>query len=246
MFAKLFGEPNPSKLENLLKESYENKLKRYDLMKEFLSSSVYFKGTIKGKEIFLNYHENSLLAFTSIDSLQKAQQVKRDYFLGLVHEVLEVIPAGIRLLLNTGPNYGKEFSTDELRFLKDGKIPPDLTQVYQMRSGQKFSIFKPREVPQKLVDSLFERMKKCENIEKAYLAEILLLNGEKPNLVVGIKVYDAATFEKDIVSIMEAVKGAISFNEFVDFIQVFENNTSEIANFMTKETKPFFDREYLS
>jgi hypothetical protein len=246
MFSKLFDTSQPTKLEILLKESYENKLKKYDFMKEFLASKIYFRGVQNKNGIFLNYEEDSLLAFTSLNTLQKAQQGKNDYFLEDVNLVLKYIPNGIRLLLNTGPNYGKEFLPNELSFLKDGKISPDLTQVYQMKSDQKLSISRPSKIPGKLIDALFEKMRGCSNIDKAFIAEILDSNTGKSNLMVGIKVFDASKFEKDIPIILEAVKGAVGPSAYVDFIQIVNNDTSGIARFMLAETKPFFDREYLS
>lgn len=245
MFSKLIPSFKRPNLEILLEESYHNKLKQYDLMKEFLISKIYVRGMKKSKELFLNYEEDSLLAFSSENTLQNARQSLRDYVYCEVDSVLKVMPAGIRLLLNTGPNYGKEFLPNELAFLKDGKIPPDLTQTYQMEAGQKFSLFPPREIPEKLIDALFEEMRGRVNIDKAFLAEILDLNEKKPNLIVGIKVFNESDFAKDVAIVSEAVKGAVGPNEYVDFIQILDNDKSTIAKFMLTEIKPFFDRAYL-
>lgn len=242
----IFTKQKSSKLEELLISSYGNELKKYALMKGFLSSRIYFKGMKKGKEIFLNYYENSLLAFTSLETLRRAQQLEKDYILEFVPKILQIMPAGIRLLLNTGPNYGKEFLPGELKFLRAGKIPPDLTHAYKLQPGQKYTISIPEEVPQKLIDALFERIKKCENIERAYLAKLKSPSDQKPNFIVGIKVYNEMIFEQDIISVTDAVKGILGPNEFVDFVQIKEKDTTALEYIMMNEVKPFFDREYLS
>lgn len=245
MFGKIFNKINPSKLEVLLEESYHNPLKQYDLMKEFLKSNVYVRGSKQKGELFLNYEQGSLIAFTSTNTLQKAQQDFRDYVYCEVSSILKEIPNDTRLLLNTGPNYGKEFLPVEIAILKEGKIPSDLTQTYQMQAGQKLIIYSPKVNPEKLINSLFEKIKECSNVQKAYLAEILKAEEQRPNLIVGIKVLSRELFQKDIVVITEGVKGVVGADEYVDFIEVTDNDASQIGHFMLNETKPFFDREYI-
>jgi hypothetical protein len=246
MLSKLNFFLKRSNLEALLEDSYYNKLKQYELMKEFLMSQIYIRGMMKGKELFLNYEEDSLLAFTSEETLQNARQLLEDYVCCKVSTVLKLIPAGIRLLLNTGPNYGKEFLPVELSFLKEGKVPSWITQPFQFQPGQKLVIRNTKVFPQKLIDALFERMKNRENVEKAYIAEILLDGNERPNLTVGIKVSNPSNFQKDLVEMTAAVESNVGAGEYVDFIQIMENDNSAIGSFMLQKSKPFFDREYLS
>ena len=88
-------------------------------------------------------------------------------------------------------------------------------------------------------------MKKCSSVEKAYLAEIFREGSERPNLIVGIKALDSQGFAKEIGEIADVVVGAVPKGEYVDFIELKENQKSPVVDFMLNKTKPFFDKHYL-
>lgn len=244
MYSRIYNSNQDNKLESLLEESYKNQLKRHELMKEFLVSKIYVKGTKKGNELFLNYYEDFLLAFTSEAALQKAKEDLKEYTFCEVVTILRMMPMGIRILLNTGPNYGKEFLSEEISFLKEGKIPPDLIQRHDLKPSEKFAIYLPKVYPQKLIDVLFENIKKCPNVEKAYMAEIFREGSERANLIVGLKALELLSLSQEISYIAEAVVGAVPQGEYVDFVELKENKNSPIADFMLNKTKPFFDKNY--
>lgn len=245
MLSNIFNSNKGSKLEGLLEESYKNQLKRHELMKELLVSKIYVKGMKKGNELFLNYYEDFLLAFTSEVALQKAKEDLKEYIFCEVTLILRMIPKGIRILLNTGPNYGKEFLSEEISFLKEGKIPPDLIQRYDVKPSEKFAIYCPKIYPQKLIDALFENIKKCPNVEKAYVAEIFREGSKQANLIVGLKASESLSLSQEISYIAEAVVGAVPQGEYVDFVELKKDQNSSIADFMLNKTKPFFDKNYL-
>ncbi|MBL8013522.1 MAG: enhanced serine sensitivity protein SseB C-terminal domain-containing protein [Candidatus Omnitrophica bacterium] len=245
MFSRLFRRNQPLRIEVLLKESHYDSTKLGDLMKEFLVAKLYVKGFMKNDELFLSYEEDSLLAFTSKDALDKAKQESSQYILCAVGQILKMLPDGIRFLLNTGPNYGKEFLPGELSFLKEGQVSPDVVQSYKLEAGQRFVIFPARNYHQKLIDSLFECLKERENVERAYIAEIQSEGNAQSNLIIGILVSNQTQFSSDLGYIAEAARKVLNSGEFVDFIQLNSANPSSIEKSILAEVKPFFDRSYI-
>lgn len=245
MFSKLFPKNQPVKLETLLKESHHDSTKLGDLMKEFLVSKLYVRGFMRNDELFLSYEGDSLLAFTSKDALDRAKQELNQYVFCGTGQILKMLPDGIRLLLNTGPNYGREFLPSELSFLKKGQVSPNILQSNNLQAGKRFAIFPPRNYPQKLIDSLFECLKKRENVEKAYIAEIQLEGDAQSNLIIGVWVSDPIQFSSDLADIADASRKVLDSGEFVDFVELNTSNQSSITKFMLNQSKPFFDRGYI-
>jgi type III secretion system (T3SS) SseB-like protein len=177
--------------------------------------------------------------FSSLRALQLAIQTDERY-IALPARTFLAMTRGAELILNSGSEYGKEFTAAEVEAL----LSAGVNRVPEQRVVERDTevlLGQPSNYPTQMADSLATLLAKHINVKAAYLALIHDRSAnEEPHLIVGIEA------EGDIENVIREA-GTVAGDtapdgEPVDLVRVIRGKPG-MAEYFIKEVKPFYERD---
>jgi hypothetical protein len=189
--------------------------------------------------ILQNEGDNILLLFDTLDRLQTFAPRELSYIALPGHAILESMPEGIHWVLNHGTEYPKEFSLEELSFLKK-QFEQDGPQSVKVSEDTQILIGTPAKVPDGLVDVLAEACRRNNEIVDAYLGQIYIeAPGEVPHLALVVTTAGAADpIKKAIITDLTAVvRGKLGEEGQIEMLV---DRPGQMTDGIKQEVKPFY------
>ena len=263
MGCKLNNSMEEKKLDELLKQAFENESQRPLFLEKLLDSYVYILGSssvkhdgdiahtlMEGSQVHIkswNREDGSqvLPFFTSLEKLQHAIQHNENY-LRLHTKSFFELTTGAYLVLNPNSDVSKEFYPKEVEGLLEGYFGPK-PEAYEYTEDTQVLLSQPLPYPVGMVSRLSELLKTKVNVSAAYLAQMHDVKRDPElTLVIGLTVSIQLTEQerKDI----NAQVGQMAFDTLVDKKAVdlmFIDQSAEdgLSHYFLNETPPFYVRQ---
>ncbi len=182
-----------------------------------------------------------LLLFDTLDRLQTFAPRELGYIALPGHAILESMPEGIQWVLNHGTEYPKEFSLEELAFLKR-QFEQDGPQSAKVTEDTRILIGTPATVPDGLVDGLTEACRRNDEIVGAYLGQIYIeAPGEVPHLALVVQTSGASALVKKVIitELTAVVRGNLGESGQIEMLV---DQPGQMTDGIKHEVKPFYTR----
>ena len=117
-------------------------------------------------------------------------------------------------------------------------------RAFHLKEGQKVFLKATNEIPKSLAVDFIKILKNEGSVERAYLAEGFLEEGDPVHYIIGVK-FDSnktQTINNFMVLISKELRGIIPKDLFVDIIEITEQKGS-INNFIQNCIIPFYIKE---
>lgn len=183
---------------------------------------------------------NWLPVFSSMENLSKSISQQTQYVKLRGRDFLEIVQ-GAHVVLNPG-GYGKQLLPDEIAAMLSGEVFRDdygqSIKSIKTEKPEQILLGQPKHYPQELVDVLKKEFAKNMRVKRAFLAHgFIPSHGVAPHTIIGIETDDYSA----VVRMIEpCLKGVVAQYEVVDFVPIQHGHTITIAEYMVKETQPFY------
>lgn len=181
-----------------------------------------------------------LMLFDSKERLSSWAQREVGFVALPGHAIVEMMSPEFHWALNVGTDYVKTFVPEEIQWLKSS-LAQSKGQETKMAAGTNVLIGAPAKIPNGLIDSLTNNIKRNPEIKRSYLGQVYYeKEGEIPHLalVLDIPNLPKSTLEAIRTDLSTASKGFLSESEYID---IMVNNGSGVAHEITKAVKPFYE-----
>src|ERR1051325_11233860 len=122
-----------NRLEELLVRAAEKPAQSLDFYRRFLDFDVFVIGSIEDGKSRLAFFEiegeKVLPLFSSIEHLHEAVESEQPVVQMSARALFAGLPPDVRLVLNPGSAFGKEFSADEVSAMLDGSLAGEVDQI---------------------------------------------------------------------------------------------------------------------
>jgi hypothetical protein len=181
-----------------------------------------------------------LMLFDSKERLSSWAQREVGFVALPGHAIVEMMSPEFHWVLNVGTDYVKTFVPEEIQWLKSS-LAESKGQETKMAAGTNVLIGAPANIPNGLIDSLSNNIKRNPEIKRAYLGQVYYeKEGEIPHLalVLDIPNLPKSTLDAIRTDLSTASKGFLSESEYID---IMVNDGSGVAHEITKAVKPFYE-----
>src|SRR5262245_39659918 len=172
-----------NRLEQLLVSASEEPEKRLDFYRQFLEFDVFVIGSIeegKSRLAFFDVEgEKVLPIFSSLERLREAVESEQPVVQMSARALFAGMPPDVRLVLNPGSAFGKEFSADEIAAMLEGSLAAEVDQI-DVPDDEEVLLGQPARYPRALVDGLCDRFREVPSIQQAYLAQVFVPSSGEP------------------------------------------------------------------
>lgn len=174
--------------------------------------------------------------FSSRTRLQAALDAERKYVAMQGRALLEIVQRS-PLVLNPGSPYGKQFVPDEIAAMLSGEIFRSYT-THTVQQPTRVLLGQPKAAPTHLTDALAKLFGAMPDVKAAYLAQCVFPDAADPHTMIGV---DARGDWSSIVeAVMQTIRKVAHDQDIVDVVHI---DDSQVANYMLKQTKPFYRRK---
>jgi len=181
-----------------------------------------------------------LMLFDSKERLSAWAQKEVGFVALPGHAIVEMMSPEIHWALNVGTEYVKTFVPEEIQWLKQN-LAESKGQETNVAAGTSVFIGAPANIPNGLIESLLNNVKRNSEIKKAYLGQVHYdKEGEIPHLalVLNISNLPQSTFDAIRKDLATATKGFLGESEYID---IMINDGTGVAYEVTKSVKPFYE-----
>jgi len=249
------NEKKMTSLDSAYMAAQENEKHQSSFYNAFLNSELFIpthntpvkdqhKRASEGESISPIFVESEgvqyLMLFDSKERLSAWAQKEVGFVALPGHAVVEMMNPEIHWALNVGTEYVKTFVPEEIQWLKQN-LAESKGQETKVAAGTNVFIGAPANVPNGLIESLLNNVKRNSEIKKAYLGQVHYdKEGEIPHLalVLNISNLPQSTIEAIRKDLATATKGFLGESEYID---IMVNDGSGVANEVTKSVKPFYE-----
>lgn len=177
--------------------------------------------------------------FTSVERISDV--VPGDVgFVAMQGEAVLAMLRGKDLVLNPGAEYGKILTAHEVEGLLDGSLfrPEEVPDV----GGKQILLGQPKDYPRHITDALSRFFARSRDVKAAYLAHAFVAEVDQaPHTLIGVEA--AGDWRKVAADAGVVVREVALPGEIVDFVRLRPSATDTIADYMRRETKPFYVRK---
>lgn len=180
-----------------------------------------------------------LMLFDSKERLSSWAQREMGFVALPGHAIVEMMSPEFHWALNVGTDYVKTFVPEEIQWLKSS-LDQSKGQETTMTAGTNVLIGAPVKIPNGLIDSLTNSIKRNPEIKRAYLGQVYYeKEGEIPHLTLVLEIPNLpkSTLEAIRTDLSTASKGFLSESEHID---IMVNDGFGVAHEITKAVKPFY------
>lgn len=261
--APLFGkkkEKAENRLEQLLLNAANDVTQRQQFYKEFLDSTVFSIGEVKGVSVPLEGSlflatekaEFSIAAFdlkgekvaalfTSLSRVKEALGKdfgKERWFSTTARDLLKALHPQWRIVLNPNGPFGHEFTHDEIQLLLDGRVS-ELESTIQTPMAE-YVFRRPEDYPKIFLDYISRYFQERADIAEAYVIEVSVPSKHEPwHLMIGIRLGNRVKtrFGEVLAGIDRIAKAKLGSGIMVDIIEI---RTREDQDKWFSGTEPFY------
>jgi SseB protein C-terminal domain/SseB protein N-terminal domain len=147
---------------------------------------------------------------------------------------------GKDLVMNPGAEYGKIFFAHEVESIVNGSIfnPQETRDV----GGKKILLGQPKDYPRHIADALTRFFSRSRDVKAAYLAHVFIPDiDQAPHTLIGIEI--GGDWRKVVEEAGVVVREVAKPGEIVDFVQLRPQATDTVADYMQRQTIPFYVRK---
>lgn len=180
-----------------------------------------------------------LMLFDSKERLSAWAQRKIGFVVLPGHAIVEMMSPEFHWILNVGTEYVKTFVPEEIKWLKQN-LSQSKGQEAKMPAGTRVLVGAPKNIPNGLIESLLNSLKRNIEVKRAYLGQVhYVKKGEVPHLalVLYIPNLSQATIDAIRNDLANATRGFLSDSEYIDIML---NDGSGVSHEITKAVKPFY------
>lgn len=181
----------------------------------------------------------TLILFDTLERLKGYATREIGYVAMPGHAVLESMPDGFHWALNHTTDHYKEFSPEEISFLKQ-QVEASRPMQKTVKEGTPIFIGAPAKIPEGLVDALTDTLKRNEEVASAHLGQVYIdAEGEVPHLALVVRTRGVSDTVKQaiITDLSTACRGKLGENEHVD---IFVDEPGQISDGIIDEVAPFY------
>jgi len=254
--AAILPDPKPdmTPLDQALRAALADPTRAGEFYNVFLQTDLYIPthdrpdagdaGDSDGEETFnpvILEHEGTkvLLLFDRLDRLEGFATRELGYIVLPGHVVVESIPEGIHWILNHGTDHVKEFSPEEIGFLKRQihRPPPQTTDA---DNDARVLVGVPARTPEGLVAALEASCARNPEIVAAHLGQVYGGGeGERPHLALLISTNGASRAARSAIT-AELVAVARQFLGAEELLELLIDQAGSLADGIRSEVPPFY------
>jgi SseB protein C-terminal domain/SseB protein N-terminal domain len=156
--------------------------------------------------------------------------------------IVEMMDSSTHWALNVGTEYYKEFTPDEIKWLKSS-LEESKTKEIILKEETKVFIGEPAKIPDGLIDSFKKAAVRNEEVRETYLAQVYYVReGEQPHLALVLRLDPVS---KSVVGEIRndfaiASRGYLGEGEYID---IHIDDGTVTPNEIIKTVGPFYTRK---
>lgn len=157
------------------------------------------------------------------------------------HAIVEMVDPSIHWALNFGTEYFKEFTPEEIEWLKSSLEQSKAKEIILERETEVL-IGVPAKIPEGLVDSFKRTAARNKEVREAFIAQVYYVKeGEKPHLALVLRLDQASKSVHDTIrdDFVVASRGYFAEGDYID-IHIDDGNG--ISYEITQAVSPFYKR----
>jgi hypothetical protein len=158
------------------------------------------------------------------------------------HAIVEMMDSSTHWALNVGTEYFKEFTPDEIKWLKSS-LEKSKTKEITLKEETEVFIGEPAKIPDGLIDSFKKVAARNNEVIEAYLAQFYYVReGEEPHLALVLRLDSVSKSVVDAIrnDFAIASRGYLGEGEYID---IHIDDGTVTPNEIIKTVGPFYTRK---
>jgi hypothetical protein len=185
-----------------------------------------------------NADRKTLILFDTLERLQGYATREIGYVAMPGHAIFESMPAGFYWALNHTTDYYKEFTPEEIAYLKR-QIEASRPKPTTVKEGTRFYVGAPASIPNGLIEALLETLKRNVEVTSARLGQIYIAaDGEVPHLALVVRTAGISETVKQamITDLSTTCRGNLGESKQIDILI---DEPGHLSEAVVAEVEPF-------